>query len=745
MYNKKLLLNVLNDLNKTKAPVKKRDVDYISPDSMNPILGTPQMKKGGSKKFSKHLGATNRLFKKNPLFKKPNYKSKTYDPQAMYFEDGGEPPYNNLPPTYLTALQNFVYPNVKDDPERTGYNSVNNTINYDSQSPIENMDNKWWMEHELFHDLQNQAGGMSTSGVVGQRPNPYAASDESMQGYYDRRDSDVERTIDSMIAQDPNLQFIPRNKLVEGIGPGFIGAENLQYADPTTLEGEARQYEQYIREGNPSIFPNRKYGGSTDDYIELDIPKDQIQKYVDGGYIVEDISVPELNAYAEGGEPCPPGQYWDGKKCVDDPFTKGLISQIKKGNESKKPVPSLTRKAPASPIQNHSASTFPSSAEIKKQKERNKVQTLKEFTIEDQPQWAKDRDKYGVDEISWYESVNPKKWGLNDYSDYSSYNSAFRNAREAGEDEFVYKGERYNTKLIPKEQSDLYWESKDFLKKYYKTQPFIKDNSGVDISNLNNYQKQKYGFTTTELFDRGFDNLSPAENELLTKMMEEENKLLKGELVNDFNINSAVFDQKRKERLQKLDKPTYFSITTQKPKDMEEEGHWNEKKNKMFLNAKNDKLNTNYIHELSHKGDDLYESYESAPQIDMNKFNKQNLRTSGWSQKDFDYISSPSEIESRKLSTLFYLHKNKKPWEAGKISTESLNDLYTNIDNLPFDVRQLLQLYDAQQDDLLNYLNSNYNYEKKKEGGAVNYQLGDEIDEATMKRLKKLGYTFEEI
>jgi hypothetical protein len=109
-----------------------------------------------------------------------------------------------------------------------------------------------------------------------------------------------------MIAQDPNLQFIPRNKLAEGAGPGFIGAEDLQYADPTTLEGEAREYEQYIREGNPSIFPNRKYGGSTDDYIELDIPKDQIQKYVDGGYIVEDISVPKLSGYAMGGEPCQP-------------------------------------------------------------------------------------------------------------------------------------------------------------------------------------------------------------------------------------------------------------------------------------------------------------------------------------------------------------------------------------------------------------------------------------------------------
>jgi len=218
--------------------------------------------KKSPRSYSRSFEATNRLFAQHPLFKKPkSRKNKIFDPNSEYYDKGGEPPYNNLPPTYLTALQNFIYPNVKDDPERTGYNSINNTINYDSQSPIENMDNKWWMEHELFHDLQNQAGGMSTLGIVGQRPNPYVASDESMQGYYDRRNADLERSIDSMIAQNPDLQFIPRNKLAEGAGPGFIGAEDLQYADPSTLEGEARQYEQYIKEGNPSIFPNRKYGG----------------------------------------------------------------------------------------------------------------------------------------------------------------------------------------------------------------------------------------------------------------------------------------------------------------------------------------------------------------------------------------------------------------------------------------------------------------------------------------------------
>jgi predicted Zn-ribbon and HTH transcriptional regulator len=39
--------------------------------------------------------------------------------------------------------------------------------------------------------------------------------------------------------------------------------------------------------------------------------------------------------------------------------------------------------------------------------------------------------------------------------------------------------------------------------------------------------------------------------------------------------------------------------------------------------------------------------------------------------------------------------------------------------------------------------NSGYNITIKKDGGSMDYQLGDEIDEATMEKLKKLGYTFE--
>jgi hypothetical protein len=37
-------------------------------------------------------------------------------------------------------------------------------------------------------------------------------------------------------------------------------------------------------------------------FIEAELTDDEIQEYAKGGYIIEDISVPELNTYAEGGE-----------------------------------------------------------------------------------------------------------------------------------------------------------------------------------------------------------------------------------------------------------------------------------------------------------------------------------------------------------------------------------------------------------------------------------------------------------
>lgn len=92
-------------------------------------------------------------------------------------------------------------------------------------------------------------------------------------------------------------------------------------------------------------------------------------KYKEGG-VSKDPSIATLNQMAKGGDP-------------GDPFLKKLMSQIKKGNKSEKPVPSVTRKAPKQPISNSFSNKFSSNKEIRQQKNRNKAleQTFPEVEI----------------------------------------------------------------------------------------------------------------------------------------------------------------------------------------------------------------------------------------------------------------------------------------------------------------------------------------------------------------------------
>lgn len=363
-------------------------------------------------------------------------------------------------------------------------------------------------------------------------------------------------------------------------------------------------------------------------------------------------------------------------------------------------------------------------------------------------------------------SINPKKWGLNDYSDYSSYNSAFRNARESNEDEFTYKGERYNTKLIPKKDSDLYWEAKDFVKDYYKNQPYTRkiDRNLSEYTIENNYIKNKYKTSWSDLYDKKINlenklGFSKALNNpewikldnLMSQINKEESDILKNkndEYTNYLNkIKETESINQRNQRISDLDKPAYFSITSQKPKDMREDGYWDKGKNKIFLrtNTQPGKLNTTYVHELSHKGDNIIDVLNTVPKINLKKLNNSPY-SSGMNQETYNYVSNPSEIEARKISTLYFLKKHKIPWKSGQINENTINKLYEYYgDNkLPYDIEQLLQLYGGQQEDLLKYLNGNFTYETKynlEQGGSIELDLTQkEIDE-----YRKGGYIVEDI
>jgi len=424
-------------------------------------------------------------------------------------------------------------------------------------------------------------------------------------------------------------------------------------------------------------------------FIETKLTPEEIDEYAKGGYIIEDISIPSLTRMDNGGAiDCPEGY-------AKDPYTNDCIPET----------------------------------------------TKKEVVTSHYPQWKKDRDKYGKDEISWYESWNPKKWGLNDYSDYSSFNSAFRNARESDESEFVWNGNRYSTELIPQAESDLYWESKDFINQYYNTQPYKKSDSydyGL-TENTNKYFKKKYNTTFSELYnkqqkikeklgEKAYNNKEYIDLDTRMSKILDEEIAINNKTNQEYNswYNANVINKAKKERLQSLNKPSYFSITSQKG-NLEEDGSWNEKENKMFTTTakgKNsdewDKLNTTYIHELSHKADDILDVLDTYPKIDIAKLNASPLGKT-MSQETFNYLDDPSEIEARKLSTLFYLYKNKRNWKTGTITSQDLNNLYDDYydDKLPYDIKQLLELYDGQYEDLLEYLNSTYNYKKKMGGNSV--------------------------
>jgi hypothetical protein len=148
MYNKKVLQTAVKELDKAKAPAKRKDIitdpmgqwkypgqvtripsDTITMQGVNyPVYGVPdygqpvlmqpgqdydfpganyvdeypQMRRGGglkSKKYTRNIEGTNRFFAESALFKKPKKLSKKriFDPNAKYFQEGGEltcPPFH---------------------------------------------------------------------------------------------------------------------------------------------------------------------------------------------------------------------------------------------------------------------------------------------------------------------------------------------------------------------------------------------------------------------------------------------------------------------------------------------------------------------------------------------------------------------------------------------------------------------------------------------------------------------------
>lgn len=225
------------------------------PDGTKKYFGDPNM---GERSKSKHgkdafYARHAKNLKSNPYFRA--YAKATW-------ANGGQTP-DGCPPGYVFyngECVEWTEPNYMETTGHGGYDPLTQTISSNPNIPRHgDLD---WMQHEKYHHLQNITGDDSGLGLLGQKPNPYVASDMAIEGYYNRRDTELNNEIDNMISKNNMLQFIPREKLRYGSAPGFIGADSLMYGRPGTLEGDARIYERSVRT-NPDIIqePMRKNGG----------------------------------------------------------------------------------------------------------------------------------------------------------------------------------------------------------------------------------------------------------------------------------------------------------------------------------------------------------------------------------------------------------------------------------------------------------------------------------------------------
>ena len=237
---------------------------------LQPELEQPEdfMRKGGSllkmpnkknsKGYSRSLSATNKLFTQNFLFAKPkSRKNKVFDPNSKYYAEGGEYEDAELTPEEIEEYR------------ANGY-IVDDTI-YQDGGDTDGMTGM--MKARLAY--ANEFGNPAAERMINLPDNPYQFDNGDTGTHY-------------MASMDNYA--VPQIQDENGV---------LQLGDYGPESNEAIRFDSdedanYFAENYKDVSPG---------FIEAELDEDEIQAYKDGGYIVEDISIPSLNKrkFAPGG------------------------------------------------------------------------------------------------------------------------------------------------------------------------------------------------------------------------------------------------------------------------------------------------------------------------------------------------------------------------------------------------------------------------------------------------------------
>ncbi len=252
------------ELNAKTVKTKSGSIIYFDSNwDVQNVDDNPQMRRGGtpkslvkmpkpskkglaSKKFSRSLEATNRLFTENTLFAKPkSRKRKVFDPNAQY-QDGG----------------------VMNQEEPTG--------GVISQEEID-ASNRAMMKARLAY--ANMHGNPAAQRMVVAPDQPYVFDDGDTGTHF-------------MASMDnyavPLIQDVNGQLMLGDFGPE--SAEAMRFDNPEDAMYFAENYKQ--------ITPDESYRKEypEEDYIEAELTEEEIEEYKKGGWVVE-----EIEEYQKGG------------------------------------------------------------------------------------------------------------------------------------------------------------------------------------------------------------------------------------------------------------------------------------------------------------------------------------------------------------------------------------------------------------------------------------------------------------
>jgi hypothetical protein len=232
------------------------------------LVAMPKPSKKGlaSKKYSRSLSATNRLFAVNPLFKKPkSRKNKIFDPNAKYYQDGGgkgDSPFKIKPNLYTFSQgpDSQVIGGRLDMSHKSGLHG-----NITAETP--------------FMNKRIQPSSAQNIGFRKKYKNLYGdatLSNFATPGKLINPSADVELGYERDLGKGFNANIGLRNTMTPG---------------------------SYY---NPSLSAGIKYGFEDGGFIETELTPEEIEQYRKGGYIIEEVndpSVPTLNRFTNGGGP----------------------------------------------------------------------------------------------------------------------------------------------------------------------------------------------------------------------------------------------------------------------------------------------------------------------------------------------------------------------------------------------------------------------------------------------------------